>query len=633
MSKVRAQDNFFEYVNKEWMDNTKLPDGYASWGSFEQLGKKADDDIKSIIHELINQKTPLSKESQFIVNLYKNYLNDEARNKDGISPIQPILTTIEGLKSKADLTAMFIELSEKWDISFFHSKMIDADFEDSNTRALMIDSMGLGMSDRDFYEPTHPRHEQIKAAYQTYLNALVKESQVTLSTTNIFDLVYNFEKEIAQSMLKKEELRDPKAIYNLFTPEEITTNFGFIDWTKYLTATGYIKAPKIIVSEPKFFTKLTAMLNDMPLEDLKDFMKLRVISGYAGLLTINLYEIKFAYQAVFSGVTTKKPAEDRATKFVNDLIGELLSQEYVKRHFSPTAKQQVLAMVNDLIKVYKTRIKALDWMSEETKVKALEKADSFTVKIGYPDKWEDFSDLNIRLYEDGGSLFENVLSINQHYLNKELADIAKPVDKDKWYMYAQTVNAYYNPTSNEICFPAAILQKPFYGEDQELAKNLGGIGAVIGHEVSHGFDDEGSKFDKDGNLKDWWTPADYEQYQQRTNKVVEQYNAYEFNGTHVNGQLTLGENIGDLSGVAAALDICKAQAPNDLKLFFENFATVFCRITTPELQNTRLLTDPHSPEEVRVNGVFVNIDEFHEVYETKPGDKMYKPKEDRIKVW
>ncbi|AUF83528.1 M13 family peptidase [Mesoplasma syrphidae] len=633
MSKVRAQDNFFEYVNKEWMDNTKLPDGYASWGSFEELGKKADDDIKKIIHDLLSQKTLISQENQFLVNLYKNYLNDEARNKAGIAPLQPILETIDKLKSKADLTKLFIELSEKWDVSFFHSKSVDADFEDSTTRALMIDSMGLGMSDRDFYDPTHPRHDQIKAAYKVYLDSLVQESQVGLSTTNIFELVYNFEKEIAQSMLKNEELRDPKAIYNLFTAEKITSSFGFIDWTEYLTATGYIKASKIIVSEPKFFAKLTEMLAEINLEDLKDFMKIRVISGYSGLLTTNLYEIKFAYRSVFSGVTTKKPAEDRATNFVNDLIGELLSQEYVKRHFSPSAKKQVLTMVDDLIKVYKNRINDLDWMSKETKIKALEKADSFKVKIGYPDKWDDFSDLKIDLYENGGSLFENTLSIQKHYLNKELANIANPVDKDKWYMYAQTVNAYYNPTSNEICFPAAILQKPFYSEEQEHAKNLGGIGAVIGHEVSHGFDDEGSKFDKDGNLKDWWTKADYEQYKNRTDKIVEQYNAYEFNGTHVNGQLTLGENIGDLSGVAAALDICKNQAPNDLELFFENFAKVFCRISTPELRNTRLLTDPHSPEEVRVNGVFVNIDEFHELYKTKSGDKMYKPKKDRIKVW
>ncbi|WP_051350857.1 M13 family metallopeptidase [[Acholeplasma] multilocale] len=632
MSKVRAQDNFFEYVNKEWMDNTKLPEGYASWGSFEQLGKKADDDVKAIIHDLIDGKN-LSQESQFIVNLYKNYLDDEARNKDGINPIKPILEAVEKLESKDDLTKLFIDLSQNWGTSFFHGKMIDADFEDSSTRALMIDSMGLGMSDRDFYDEAHPRHNEIKEGYKKYINDVIAESGVVLNNSNVFELIYKFEKEISQSMMKKEELRNPRNIYNIRTPEQITNDYGFINWTKYLTETGYIKAPKIMVTEPKFFEKLTSMISEISLEDLKDIMKFKVISGYAGLLTINLYEIKFAYGAVFSGVTTKKPLEDRATKFVDGLIGELLSKEYVARHFSPTAKEQVLNMVNDLIKVYKNRITNLDWMSEETKVKAIEKANSFTVKIGYPDKWDDFSDVEIKLYKDGGSLFDNVSSIQKHHLNKELANIEKPVDKDKWYMHAQTVNAYYNPTSNEICFPAAILQKPFYSEDQELAKNLGGIGAVIGHEVSHGFDDEGSKFDKDGNMKDWWTPSDYEQYKNRTTKVVEQYNEYEFNGTHVNGQLTLGENIGDLSGVAAALDICKEQAPDDLELFFENFATVFCRISTPELRNTRLLTDPHSPEEVRVNGVFVNIDEFHEVYNTKPGDKMYKAPKDRIKIW
>ncbi|ATZ21459.1 M13 family metallopeptidase [Mesoplasma tabanidae] len=632
MTKIRPQDNFYDSVNKEWIDNNQLPDGYASWGSFEMLQKKSTDDIKAIINELVSAKN-LDRESQMIANLRSNYLNNQARNEQGIDQIKPILIKIKELANKSQLTTLFIELFKGWGISLFHSKGVDSDFKDSNLRALMIDSMGLGMSDRDFYETTHPRHEEIKNAYKNYIENLVKLSKVELKTSDIFTLIYNFEEKISKSMFKQEELREPENIYNVVTIQDLNTICPIIDWTAYLNQTGYDKAKKIILIEPKYFEKLNEMINEISLDDLKDIMIYKLTSSYSKMLTIDLYENAFKYGSVFSGVKKMKPIEDRVVEFVDGTLGELISKEYVKRHFSEDAKKDVLKMVNDLLKVYENRINALDWMSEETKIKAIEKLKSFTIKIGYPDKWEDLSDVQILSYEEGGSLFDSMQSLAKHYINKELKEINLPVDKTKWYMNAQTVNAYYNPTSNEICFPAGILQKPFYDVNQSHAANLGGIGAVIGHEVSHGFDDEGSKFDKDGNFKNWWTETDNEQYKLRTQRVVDQYNEYQINGSNVNGKLTLGENIGDLSGVAAALDICKAQSPENLKDFFTNYALVWRRKATDEQKNTRLLVDPHSPEEFRCNGVLVNINEFHEVYETKPGDGMYKPKEERTKVW
>ncbi|WP_338985425.1 M13 family metallopeptidase [Spiroplasma endosymbiont of Diplazon laetatorius] len=633
MSKIRAQDNFFDYMNKDWIDNTELPSGYPSWGSFEMLHKKSIDDIKEMILEFKSSDETLNSDQEKIVNLFKNYLNKEERNKQGIEPIKDLISKIDNLKDKSDFTSFLIECFEQYNVSYFHSKGIDSDFKNSNVRALMIGSMGLGMSDRDFYEESHPRHNEIKAAYKVYLEDISKTSKLNFETNSLFELVYNFEKEISQSMLKQEELRSPENIYNVITISDLKKHCDFIDWEEYLTKTGYSKAEILILSEPKFLNKLNEMLKNMKLEDLKDILKIKTLVAYSSILSLDLYQINFNYSSVFSGVKEMKPEMDRAVEFTNSRLGDLLGQEYIKKHFSQEAKEDVLGMVKDLIRIYSNRIKSLDWMSETTKEKAIDKLNSFTVKIGYPDKFDDYSKIEIRSYEQGGSLYENMKNLSKHFIEKELKEINLPVDKTKWYMDPQTVNAYYNPTSNEICFPAGILQKPFYDINEPRAKNLGGIGAVIGHEVSHGFDDEGSKFDKNGNFENWWTEEDYKKYSLRTEKLVEQYNKYEINGTNVNGKLTLGENIGDLSGVAAALDICKEQCPEDIKLFFENYATVWMRKSTDELKNTRLLIDPHSPEEFRCNGVLINIDEFHEVYETKPGDGMFLEKENRIKIW
>lgn len=631
-SKVKAQENFYDHINKEWLDKTELPEGYASWGSFEMLDKKSNDDIQNIILDLKNQKD-LTKENQFIINLFDNYLNNEARAKDGINPILPIIEKIDKIKNKEELTNVLIDLHKEYNIDFFHSKGVDSDFKDSNLRALAISSISLGMGNREFYEKSNPRHEEIKKAYEKFIKDLSKASKIKFASSNLFELIFNFEDKIAKHMLKPEEFRDPARIYNVMTVEKISKISDFMDWRKYFTSLKYDKVAKIIVMEPKYLEEISKQIQTAKIEDLKDIMKFWVVATYASMLSPELYEINFEFSSIYSGVKKKRPEQERAVRFVNSMIGELLSKEYIKKHFSENAKKDVLKMVHNLFDKYIIRINNLEWMSSETKVKAIEKVKSFKVKIGYPDKWEDFSDVEIRSYENGGSLFENLLSLQKHNHNKEIKEINLPVDKDKWYMYAQTVNAYYNPSSNEICFPAGILQKPFYDENQSHAANLGGIGAVIGHEVSHGFDDQGSQFDKDGNFKNWWTEKDYEEYTKRTQAVINQYDQYKLVNTKINGKLTCGENIGDLSGVSAALDICKEQSPNDIKVFFENYALIWKRKSTPEQMNNRILTDPHSPEVFRCNGVLVNIDEFHDVYETKPGNGMYKPKEKRIKVW
>ncbi|AGR40949.1 M13 family metallopeptidase [Spiroplasma taiwanense] len=632
-NKIRVQDNFYDYLNKEWIDNTQLPDGYPSWGSFEMLHKKSIDDIKNLILDFKENYNSLNSEEKKIVNIFNNYLNWKERNSQLIKPIEPIINKINNLNDKKDFSNFLTECFEEFNISFFHSKGVDSDFKNSNKRALGISAMSLGMSNRDFYDESHPRHKEIKSGYQKYINDLIKESQIKFSNENVFNLIYKFEEEISHAMLKQEELRSPENIYNVVTLDKLNELCNFIDWKEHLTKIGYSKAEVIILSEPKFLKKLGEMLENIKLDDLKDILKIKVIMVFSFLLTENLYKISFEYSSVFSGMKEMKPEIDRAVEFTNSHLGEILGKAYISKHFSEKAKEDVLKIVNDLIKVYSKRIQNLEWMSNTTKEKAIEKLNTFKIKIGYPNKWEDFSSIDIRDYKDGGNLYENLTKISQYFTKKEIKEINLPVDKEKWYMYPQTVNAYYNPTSNEICFPAGILQAPFYDINEPKAKNLGGIGAVIGHEVSHGFDDEGSKFDKDGNFENWWSDEDYKQYSNRTQKLVEQYSNYEVNGSKVNGKLTLGENIGDLSGVVAALDICKEQFPNDLKLFFENYAIIWKRKSTDELKNTRLLIDPHSPEEFRCNGVLINIDEFHETFETKKGDGMFLEKENRIKIW
>ncbi|PPE05741.1 M13 family metallopeptidase [Williamsoniiplasma lucivorax] len=630
--KIALKENFYGHFNQEWIDQTTLPDGYSSWGSFEILHQKSLDNIKDLIFELKNKQTLDLTQSQ-IVNLYDNYLNMNVRNEQGIAPIKPMINKIDQLKSKQDFTQFLIEYFQEFKISFFHAKSIDSDFKNSSQRALSIDAMGLGMMDRDFYDPTNPRHDDLKKAYQIYINDLVQASGIEFQQTNVFETVFAFETEISQAMFKQEELRNPENVYNVVDFLKLKQICSFIDWENYLNQTGHAKASLMIVSQVKFLEKLNEMLIKMDLQAMKDLMKFKILSSFSTILTEQLYDINFAYAAAFSGVQKKKPVIDRAVEFTNAKLGELLGQEYIKKHFSEASKQDVLQMVHDLIRIYSNRIQKLAWMSDPTKQKAIEKLHAITIKIGYPDKWDDYSAIVINNYQNGGSLVENVMNLSRFFIEKDLREINLPVDRDKWWMDPQTVNAYYNPTTNEICFPAGILQAPFYDINQSKAQNLGGIGAVIGHEVSHGFDDQGSQFDKVGNLNNWWTEQDYEQYRAHTQKLVEQFNQYQVNGINVNGNLTLGENIGDLSGMAAALDICQEQSPNDLKAFFENNAIIWRRKATAEIQKTKLFTDPHSPEEFRCNGILINLDEFHETYQTQPGDGMYLASEKRIKVW
>ncbi|QHX36073.1 endopeptidase O [Spiroplasma sp. TIUS-1] len=637
-TKPTLQNDFYGHVNHEWLTTTEIPTGYSSWGSFHILAKEAKDNVGLIIDEMITNKNKYKENSNEVkvANLYNNFLNFDARNKLGLDPIKHILEIPKMYKSVKDLTDLTISLRENFEGTFFGFG-VDQDLKNSKMNILYISTMGLGLGTRDYYNDESEDGLKIKKEYFIYLGNLLKMINPTLDKKIIeakVQKIYDFEHTMAQSIKTPVESRDVEKQYNPVTIEDLNKLCPLFEWNKFFKSSGLDVARKIILSEPKFLEELNKVLPTIDSEVIVDLMQVDILSGFSNSLHEELWQIGFDFGKVFSGVKEPKPLRERAIAKVEGSLGEILGMKYVEKHFSDSAKKDVIDMIHKMIEVYKVRISKLEWMGEETKKKALHKLDNYTLKIGYPDKWEDYSDVVIKSYEEGSNLVENSLSLARHFRKISMNELKTgKVDLNKWYMNPQEVNAYYNPPENCIAFPAAILQAPFYDYNASLATNLGGIGAVIGHEIIHGFDDEGSKFDSNGNLNDWWTVEDRKQFELITKKLSDQYSTYKVEGLNVKGDLTLGENIADLGGVVATLQILKAEKPEDMDLYFRSFANVEKSIKTPEVSKYLINVDPHSPSEFRVNGVLVNVDEFQEFYNLKEGDEMYKSPEDRIRIW
>ncbi|WP_292010683.1 M13 family metallopeptidase [Chryseobacterium sp.] len=639
---VRPQDDFFSYVNGNWVKTTQIPSDKASWGSFNALRENVDDASLDILNKILSEKYTEGSEGQKIQNLYASFMDVSKRNADGITPIKADLAKIDAIKNLNDLQKYLLEATRLGDNSFYGWR-VGADMKNSKMNAVYLGGPDLGLG-RDYYQKVNDANTKTLEEYTVYVGKLFNVLGYKNSAQASKNVVA-FEKQLANYLLTLEQNRDANLRYNPKNVSELSGLVKNIDLAKYLKEAG-VNTDKVIVGELKYYQNMDKFLTQNNLPLLKDYLKYHLINGNASNLDERLDQIRFDfYSKYLQGQKEQRSMDKRGLSLVNGVLGEAFGKLYVEKYFTPESKNQMETYIDYLLKSFKTHINDMDWMSPATKVKAQEKLSKFTVKIAYPDKWKDYSKLKVESPSQGATLYSNLQNVSAWQYQKSLDKVGKPVDKTEWGMTPQTVNAYYSGSNNEIVFPAAILQPPFYNPKADAAVNFGGIGAVIGHEISHGFDDSGSRFDGDGNLNNWWTDEDRKNFDAKVAQLAAQYNAYEpVKGSFVNGKFTSGENIGDLGGVAVAYDALQMYLKDhgdpglisgftQDQRFFMSWATVWRTKSTDQYMINQVKTDPHSPGYFRAFGPLVNQDAFIKAFDIKPGDKMYKAPENRIKIW
>jgi putative endopeptidase len=639
---IRPQDDYFHHVNQAWIDANPIPAVESRWGTFIELRFKVEKQLKTIVEELDGKKA-LAEGSpeQMVRDLYRSGMDMKRRNELGASPLKPVLALADKVKKAEDLTPVIAKL-HRIGVGALFGSGIDQDSKQSDRYRLHLFQDGLGMPDREYYLKDDEESVRVRGAYETHIQKLFmllgygkKDAAQACGT------VLAMETALARASMKKEDRRDPEKTYNRYTPGKLRKLAPSIDWARYLTGIGAAGADPIIVGQPDFMSGVEKLLATTPLEDVRTYLRFHIANDLSGLLSDAFIKQSFSfYGTVLSGTKTMRPLWRRVLSSVNGSLGEVLGQVYVDRHFPPAAKQRMLEVVEDLFTAYEARLRSLDWMGPATKRKALAKLGALTRKIGYPDKWRSYKGLKI----DPADYFGNILRSAEYEHRREVRKLPKPIDLGEWFMYPQTVNAYFAPNMNDIVFPAAILQPPFFDLHADDAINYGCIGMVIAHEMTHGFDDEGSKFDAKGNLKQWWTDDDRKRFEAKAKKVEKQFNQYEVaDGVKVNGKLTLGENIADLGGLSIAYDAYQLQLARtgrkDIdgltpeQRFFIAFTLFEREHSRPEHQKLQVLNDPHSPGIFRIHGPLSNFTPFYEAYGVKKGDALYRPPKDREMVW
>lgn len=635
---VRPQDDFYNFVNGNWMKTVEIPADKARWGSFDELRENTDDATLKILKSSLGVPAAQGTDAQKVADLYRSYIDFETRNALGLAPIESRLKEIDAIQNISELENYLTKHGAEGGNPFFGG-YVYADMKNSNVNAVYLGAAALGLG-RSYYQKVDEKNTQTLEDYVQYINKLNEIVDEAAIDSSVGASVMNFEKAIASYLKTIEESRDAQKRYNPVAVNDLQNMVKNVDVAKYLRDMGFT-ADTVIISELNYYQNLDNVINQANLPLIKAYLKFQLVNEATSYLTEELDELSFDfYGRTLKGQQEQRALDKRGLEFVNSSVGELLGKLYVEEYFPLEAKEACEELVQYLRKSFGLHIEELDWMSEETKVKALEKLSKFNVKIGYPDKWKDYSALEV-----GNSLFDNVQNIATWAFQENLAKQGKPVDKTEWAMTPQTVNAYYSPLYNEIVFPAAILQAPFYNYKADAAVNFGGIGAVIGHELSHGFDDSGSQYDGDGNLNNWWKEEDRLEFEAAADALVTQFEAYEpVPGVRVNGRFTLGENIGDLGGTSVAFDALQMYL-NDKgrpeiidgftpeQRFFLSWATIWRTKTTDEFVVNQVKTDPHSPAQYRAFGPIINLDAFHDAFETKEGDKLYVPKEERIVIW
>lgn len=638
---VRPQDDFYNYVNGTWAKTAKIPADKPTWGSFHILREKTDENCLLILDNLLKENFAQGTEGQKIKDLYESFIDWKKRDAEGLKPIEGLLTKIDNIKTLADLQKYLEEVTPEGENPIC-AWGVYADMKDSNMNTVYLGNFSIGMG-RDYYQKDNKENTEALQKYQDYVMAIFKVLKDDKAAEKAKQMV-DFERSVAKLMLTNEEDRNPNLSYNPQTMAELSKLVKNINLPQLLKNVG-VNTDKVVVSEIRLYKQYDKFINEKNLPLIKDYLKYQLVADNASNLTKELDELSFNfYSKELQGQQEQRPMNKRALSVINGILGEAFGKLYVEKYFPPKAKEEMVTLVDYLKKSFAQHIKDVTWMSDATKEKALAKLNKFTVKVGYPDKWEDYSKLTIEPAAKS-VYYTNLQRVNEWAYQKSLEKVGKPVDKTKWGMSPQTVNAYYNPLYNEIVFPAAILQPPFFNFEADPAVNFGGIGAVIGHEMTHGFDDSGAEFDGDGNLQNWWTPEDKKNFENATKALAKQYDQYEpVKGVFVNGTFTSGENIADLGGVNIAFDalqmylkdkgnVDKISNFTQDQRFFISWGTVWRTLSTDKYLTNQVKTDPHSPGYFRSFGPLVNVDAWYKAFDVKEGDKLYKKPEDRIKIW
>ena len=638
---VRPQDDFYNYVNGTWAKTAKIPADKPTWGSFHILREKTDENCLLILDNLLKENFAQGTEGQKIKDLYESFIDWKKRDAEGLKPIEGLLTKIDNIKTLADLQKYLEEVTPEGENPIC-AWGVYADMKDSNMNTVYLGNFSIGMG-RDYYQKDNKENTEALQKYQDYVMAIFKVLKDDKAAEKAKQMV-DFERSVAKLMLTNEEDRNPNLSYNPQTMAELSKLVKNINLPQLLKNVG-VNTDKVVVSEIRLYKQYDKFINEKNLPLIKDYLKYQLVADNASNLTKELDELSFNfYSKELQGQQEQRPMNKRALSVINGILGEAFGKLYVEKYFPPKAKEEMVTLVDYLKKSFAQHIKDVTWMSDATKEKALAKLNKFTVKVGYPDKWEDYSKLTIEPAAKS-VYYTNLQRVNEWAYQKSLEKVGKPVDKTKWGMSPQTVNAYYNPLYNEIVFPAAILQPPFFNFEADPAVNFGGIGAVIGHEMTHGFDDSGAEFDGDGNLQNWWTPEDKKNFENATKALAKQNDQYEpVKVVFVNGTFTSGENIADLGGVNIAFDalqmylkdkgnVDKISNFTQDQRFFISWGTVWRTLSTDKYLTNQVKTDPHSPGYFRSFGPLVNVDAWYKAFDVKEGDKLYKKPEDRIKIW
>ena len=645
-TEVRPQDNFYNYVNGTWMKNTEIPDDKTRWGSFNELRENTDADVLAILKKAANDPNLDSSSDEGKAVTVFQLINDTlARNELGIKPLIPHIERIEAIQSKADLQPYLEENIRLGGYALFGFG-VSADAKDSNKNVAQLYPGALGI-ERDYYLKEDEDSKKIKNAYEKHVARMFGFLGKTAEEAKVLaQEVIAVEAQLATARMDKVERRNPAKRYNPRTTDEMGSIAKQIDWPAYFAGIGTEGVDNLVVTDLGFFSSLDAILNENSISAIKTYLLWTLIDGTASRLSMDIDRANWDfYSKTLRGAIAQEPLEKRSIRTVNGTLGEALGKLYVSEKFPPEAKAQMKELVGNLVKAYTNRINALTWMDAETKAKAIKKLELTNVKVGYPDQWEDYSGLSLTNETAELNYFDAMLNVGAYNFAENIAELGQAVDKTKWFMSPQTVNAYYNPAYNEIVFPAAILQPPFFDFTADAAVNYGGIGGVIGHEISHGFDDSGADYDAYGNLVNWWTEKDLNEFNSLGEKLADQYSALEvLPETFINGKFTLGENIGDVGGIHAAFDALAIHheengkpAPIDgfssEERFFLSWGTIWRGKIRDEALKNQVRTDPHSPGYNRANQPLKNMDAFYATFNVQEGDQMYLPKEERVYIW